>query len=64
VEVKAEFAAIAAAAADLRARAEAAGKALPNELAATAISVAYHLCQAARIAAALAGPKHDLDQRV
>lgn len=59
MEPKDEFAAIAAAAADLRVRATAAGKALPNALTAAAVTVAYYLRQAELIAFAIAGRKPD-----
>jgi len=59
MEPKTEFAAIAAAAADLRVRATAAGKELPNTLTTAAVSVAYYLRQAEFIASAIAGGERD-----
>lgn len=59
MEPKAEFAAIAAAAADLRVRTTAAGNELPNALTTAAISVAYNLRQAELIASAIAGGERD-----
>ena len=56
---EAEFAAIAAAAADLRVRATAAGKALPSVLTTAAVSVAYYLHQVEVIASAIARGARD-----
>jgi hypothetical protein len=54
-ETRAQFAAIAGHAADLRRQAATAGAALPPELTAAAISVGYYLRQAELIASAIAG---------
>ena len=59
MELEDEFAAIAAAAADLRARATAAGKALSPELNTAVVTVAYNLRQAEVVARAIAGQKSD-----
>ena len=56
---EAEFAAIAAAAADLRVRATAAGKELPSALTTAAVSVAYYLRQVEVIASGIAGGARD-----
>ena len=54
-----EFAAIAAAAADLRIRATVAGKELPSALTTAAVSVAYYLHQVEVIASAIARGARD-----